>query len=54
MTIIIKSNENNDSGRISIWWIFLSILFYIININLQFYTSEFNRWLELEFEILDN
>lgn len=36
--------------RISIWWIFLSILFYIININLQFYTSE----LELEFEILDN
>lgn len=50
MMIIIKSNENLDSGRISIWWIFLSILFYIININLQFYTSE----LELEFEILDN
>lgn len=50
MMIIIKSNENSDSGRISIWWIFLSILFYIININLQFYTSE----LELEFEILDN
>lgn len=33
---------------------FFYLFYFIININLQFYTSEFNRWLELKFEILDN